>query len=206
MLPLSDVCQPATAAGAKPAVVPLPAARDEGWMDWSGRWGMDGALGTRLALRLGLKRTPPILRRLNFGAGESPPSPALQKSWRPGRFARSGTRRKWTAVALRRLAHSIGNLTWPSATPRVNVEVSGAGRYTIETQPAGRFLRRIVLVSVAFDEVAADGTRRALAMHSVETSKPAETFAIPHDGELRWRAAGYNFLRQRGEPIEPPAQ
>jgi hypothetical protein len=208
MLPLSDICQPQTTVGVKPAVVPFPfAAAEEDWMHWAGRWGMDGALGTRVALGLGLKRTPRLLRRLNFGAGESPPSPGLQKSWpSPEAFARSGTRRKWTAVAVRRLAHLIGKLTWPSASPKVSVEGTGEGRYTVEARPAGRFLRRIVLVSVAFDEVATDGTRRALAMYSVETEKPPKTFDIPHQGELVWCAAGYNRLRQRGEPVRPPAQ
>jgi hypothetical protein len=208
MLPLSDICQPETAEGVVPAVLPFPlVAGDEDWTHWAGRWGMDGAFGTRVALRMGLKRTPRLLRHLNFGAGESPPSPALQKSWpSPEAFARSGTRRKWTAVAVRRLAHRIGERTWPSAPPKVTVERIGDGRYTVEARPAGRFLRRIALVSVAFDEVATDGTRRALAMYSVETGKPPRTLDIPHDGELVWHAAGYNRLRQRGEPVGPAAQ
>jgi hypothetical protein len=203
MLPLSDICQPAEDGGVKPDVVPFPLAGDgKDWADWSGRWGMDGAAGTRVALRLGLKNTPSILRRLNFGAGESPPSPVLQNSWpSPEAFAKSGKRRKRFTVALRQLAHSLGERTWPREAPVVSIERIAEGRYAIEAKPAGRFLRRIARVSVAFDEVTGGGNLRALAMYSVRTRDPAKAFKVPHGGELIWRAAGYNFLRQRGEPV-----
>ena len=206
MLPLSDTCQPVAAGGVKPAVVPFPLAEDDGdWAHWSGRWGMDGAEGTRVALRLGLKNTPPILRRLNFGAGESPPSPGLQSSWpSPEAFAGSGARRKRFTVALRQLAHFIGRLTWPREAPVVSVERIDEGRYAIEARPAGRLLRRIARVSVALDEQTAGGNLRPLAMYSVRTRDPAEVFKVAHGGELAWRAAGYNFLRQRGEPVKQP--
>jgi hypothetical protein len=205
MLPLSDTCQPAEDEGAKPEIVLLPLDENEkDWAHWSGRWGMDGAEGTRIALRLGLEHTPPILRRLNFGAGESPPSPALQSSWpSPKEFAGSGKGPKKIAVAVRRLAHFVGRLTWPRAVPVVSVERTDDGRYAIEAEPVGRFPRRIVLVSVAFEEVAADGSVRALAMYSVKTRDGARLVDIPHEGKLLWRAAGYNFLRQRGNPILP---
>jgi hypothetical protein len=205
MLPLSDTCQPVEADGVKPDIVLFPLAEDDkDWAHWSGRWGMDGAEGTRVALRLGLKNTPPILRRLNFGAGESPPSPGLQNSWpSPEAFAGSGTRRKRFTVALRQFAHFLGRLTWPREAPVVSIERINKGRYAIEAKPAGRLLRRIARVSVAFDEVTADENLRALAMYSVRTRDPAEVFKVPHEGELIWRAAGYNVLRQRGNPVDP---
>ncbi len=212
MVPLSDVCDPAGAPGAKPSVKPLPVAPDKrDWVHWSGRWGMDRGPGTRLALRLGLKRTPWPLTRLNkVGAGESPPSPGHQgTSWRfPQAFGLNGTRRKWTTVAIQRLAHLIGHATWPKQTPRVRVtpiadaDQGTAPAYMIEAEPAGRFLRRVTLVSVAFWEERPDGSRRSLAMDSVRPGEPHDSFEIEHEGELAWRAAGYNFLRQRGEPVQ----
>jgi hypothetical protein len=209
MIPLSDVCQPIGAAGAKPTVLRLPtAAEDEDWVHWSGRWGMDRGFGTRVALRLRLTRTPSILRRVNIGAGESPPSPAHQKgSWpSPKTFAANGTVRKWTAVALRRFTHFLGRLTWPRTPPTVTIEGASEGRYTIEATATGYLARRVTLVSVAFDDLAPDGTRRALAMHSVRAGRRSKPFDIPHAGELVWRAAGYNRLRQRGEPIDGQPQ
>jgi hypothetical protein len=205
MIPLSDVCNPAGAPGAKPSVELLPVAPDKlDWAHWPGRWGMDRGPGTRLALRLHWKRTPWPLTRLNkVGAGESPPSPSHQgASWRlPGTFALNGTRRKWTTVAVQRLAHLIGNLTWPKLAPRVTVTPAGPGKYTVETEAAGRFLRRVTLVSVAFWEEHPGGTRRALAMHSVPPGRHEVTLETAAGDKLAWRAAGYNFLRQRGEPV-----
>lgn len=213
MVPLSDVCEPAGAARAKPTIVPLPIAADKrDWAHWSGRWGMDRGPGTRLALRLHLKRTPWPLTRLNkVGAGESPPSPAHQgTSWRlPQAFALAGRRRKWTTVAIQRFAHLLGRLTWPREAPKVEVSAAGEAAsvpaYVIDVRAAGRFPRRVSLVSVAFWEEGADGPRRALAMYSLKPGRhgPIE---IPHEGKLSWSAAGYNFLRQRGEPISGLAQ
>ena len=203
MLPLSDTCQPVEADGVKPAIVLFPLAEDDRRLGALVRTLGHGRCGGHArGVALGLKNTPPILRRLNFGAGESPPSPGLQSSWpSPQAFAGSGTRRKRFTVALRQLAHFLGRLTWPREAPEVSVERIDEGRYAIEARPAGRFLRRIARVSVAFDEVTADGSLRALAMYSVRTRDPAEVFKVPHEGELIWRAAGYNFLRQRGEPV-----
>jgi hypothetical protein len=203
MLPLSDTCQPTETVGTKPTVVPLPLAADgRDWSHWAGRWGMDGAAGTRIALRLKLPYTPPILRRLNFGAGESPPSPGQQSSWpSPKAFAESRAGAMGVTVALRRLAHFVGRLTWPREAPAVTVKRASDGRYTIEVKATGHLARRLTLVSIAFDEVAPSGARRALAMHSIKVRGPAKSLDIPHEGELVWHAAGYNFLRQRGEPV-----
>jgi hypothetical protein len=206
-IPLSDVCDPDGAPGMKPSVKLLPIAADKrDWAHWSGRWGMDRGPGTRLALRLGWKRTPWPLTRLNkVGAGESPPSPGHQgASWRfPQTFALNGTRRKWTTVAVQRLAHLIGQLTWPKLAPRVTVTPSGpGGKYTIDAKAAGRFLRRVTLVSVAFWEESPDGRRRALAMHSAPPGRHEVSLELSPGGKLVWRAAGYNFLRQRGDPVD----
>jgi hypothetical protein len=213
MLPLSDVSVPEPGdPGLTPEVVPLPLDDTQlDWAHWHGRWGMDHGVGTWLALRLRLKRTPAYMRRLNnVGAGESPPSPGRQgASWsQPSTFELRGTQRRWTNVALQRLAHLIGEATWPQTPPQVTVTQVGPGHYTIEAKPSGRLARRVRRVSVAFWEERPNGERRSLAMHSVLTGKPAKTLKIEPEGPLRWRAAGYNRLRQRGEPIGPdePAQ
>jgi hypothetical protein len=207
MLPLSDVSvQDPGDPGLTPDVVPLPVEETQlDWAHWHGRWGMDRGVGTWLALVLGLRRTPSYLRRLNkVGAGESPPSPGRQgASWsQPSSFELRGTQRRWTNVAIQRLAHFIGKATWPRATPEVLVTRAAPGSYSIAAKPAGRLARRVRLVSVAFWEERPDGSRRGLAMHSVPVGKPAGPFEIEHGGRLRWRAAGYNRLRQRGEPTE----
>ena len=208
MLPLSDVSVPEPGdSGLTPEVVPLPVDDTQlDWAHWHGRWGMDHGVGTWLALRLRMKRTPAYMRRLNkVGAGESPPSPGRQgASWsQPSSFELRGTQRRWTNVALQRLAHLIGEATWPQTPPEVTVTEAGPSTYTIEAEPAGRLARRVRRVSVAFWEERPGGERRSLAMHSVLTGKPAKTVEIEHEGPLRWRAAGYNRLRQRGEPIFP---
>jgi hypothetical protein len=144
-------------------------------------------------------------------AGDSPKSPAHQAtSWRfPKAFAAKGTGRKLTAVALQRLVHLLGYATWPKASPRVEVrpstKESPATAYVIEVGTAGHFLRRVAFVSIAFFEQRPDGTRRGLGLQTVRPGQ-AETFEVTHEDKLEWRAAGYNVLRQRGEPIEPPAQ
>ncbi len=216
IIPLSDVCVPAAGApGATPNVVLLPVeANKQDWAHWEGRWGMDRGPGTWLALKLHFKRTPFLLRRMNkVGAGESPVSPGHQGlSWSsPGGFAAGGTGLRFSAKLLQRLAHLIGHLTWPHASPQVKVTPTAPGgnspnpRYTVEAVAAGRGPRRVSLVAVAFWEQRPNGTRRALALHTVRPGH-RETFEIEHEGELTWRAAGYNVLRQRGEPIEPPPQ
>jgi hypothetical protein len=211
IIPLSDVCQPAGAAGATPRVVLLPIeASKKDWAHWAGRWGMDRGAGTWLALQLRFKRTPSPFKRLNkVGAGESPPSPAHQgQSWRsPRAFAARGTGRRATTTLVQRFAHFLGHTTWPQQTPRVTVTPAERAEadppiYTIEAEAAGRFLRRVTLVAVAFWEERPDGSRRALAMHSVRPGRPHGPLEIPHEGKLAWRAAGYNFLRQRGEPVQ----
>ena len=205
---LSDICDPAGDRGAKPAVTLLPLAADKrDWVHWSGRWGLDRGGGTRLAIGLHLKPTPWPLTMLNK-AGDSPASPGHQgTSWRfPKAFAVGGAVRKRTTVALQRLVHLVGYATWPKASPRVEVRPSSDGEegpataYVVEAGTAGHFLRRVAFVSVAFFEQRPDGTRRGLGLHTVRPGQ-AETFEIPHEGELVWHAAGYNFLRQRGEPV-----
>ena len=208
---LSDICDPAGNPGAKPTVTLLPIAPDKrDWVHWPGRWGLDRGGGTRLAVRLHLKPTPWPLTILNK-AGDSPASPAHQgTSWRfPKAFALKGTRRKLTTVVLQRLAHLVGYATWPEASPRVEVRPSTDGEarrvptYVIEAGTAGSFLRRVAFVSVAFWEARPDGSRRALAMHSIPAGSTSKPIELSHEGRLEWRAAGYNVLRQRGEPVGP---
>lgn len=208
MLPLSDISVPDPGApGLTPKVVLLPVDHMQlDWAHWHGRWGMDHGVGTWLALQLRMKRTPSYMRWLNgAGAGESPPSPGRQgASWsQPTSFELRGTQRRWTNVAVQRLAHFIGRATWPRTPPKVAVTKVAPGSYSIEAKPAGHLARRVTMVSVAFWEERPGGERRSLAMYSVRAGRPAETFQIPHEGPLRWRAAGYNRLRQRGEPIGP---
>ena len=214
MIPLSDVCEPTSEATARPAVALLPlAAAKPDWPSWKGRWGLDRGPGTLLALWLHLKRTPWPLTRLNkVGAGESPPSPGQQgQSWRrPHAFAMRGTARRHTTTLVQRLAHFLGHATWPKQPPRVRVAPVAPERpatapraYVVEAEAAGRFLRRVSLVAVAFWEERAGGARRALALRTVHPGQKA-TFEIEHEGELVWRAAGYNVLRQRGNPVQPP--
>jgi len=213
IIPLSDVCEPAGAPGTRPQVelLPLEPSKHD-WAHWSGRWGVDRGPGTWLALQLRWNHTPWLLKWLNkVGAGESPPSPAHQgTSWRsPSAFAALGTGRQNTTGALQRLAHFVGNLTWPESDPRVSVtpiaagQASAATSYAIEVGTAGHFLRRVSFVSVAFWEERPDGDRRALTMYSVRTGTTA-TVEVEHEGKLEWRAAGYNRLRQRGEPFSGP--
>jgi hypothetical protein len=206
-LPLSDVCQP-TAPGGQPRVELLPIAEDKrDWVHWPGRWGLDRGGGTRFADRFHLPWVIWPLTRLNK-SGDSPPGPAHQgTSWRfPKLFASTGAARK-SISSLQQLAHLIGNLTWPESDPEVSVAAGavgdgGAPTYAIEVGTAGHFLRRVSFVSVAFWEERADGSRRALAMYSVDAGATT-TVEVPHEGRLAWRAAGYNLLRQRGEPILP---
>lgn len=207
---LSDVCEPGGERGAKPALTLLPIAPDKrDWAHWAGRWGLDRGGGTRLAISWHLKPTPWPLTKLNK-AGDSPKSPAHQgKSWRSPRvFAGEGTARKWSTVQLQRLAHLVGYATWPKASPRVEVrpsaERNGAPTrtYAIEVGSAGHFLRRVSFVSVAFFEQRSHGTRRGLGLQKALPGQ-TEIVEIAHEGELVWRAAGYNVLRQRGRPILP---
>ncbi|HEU4945341.1 MAG TPA: hypothetical protein VFT10_09295 [Solirubrobacterales bacterium] len=208
-LPLSDVCTPMS-PGTVPNVMPIPVSPTKvDWAHWHGRWGVDRGAGTWLALRLRLKRTPSWLRWLNkVGAGESPPSPGRQgASWsQPRIFELRGTQRRWTNVAGRRLVHFLGRLTWPRKAPEIVVAEVAPNSFTIQAQPVGHFARRVSRISVSFVEERPDGGLRALAMHSVRTGAVAGPFEIVHEGPVRWRAAGYNRLRQRGEPILPAAQ
>jgi hypothetical protein len=207
---LSDVCDPAGGRGAKPAVTLLPIAPDKrDWVHWSGRWGLDRGGGTRLAISWHLKPTPWPLTKLNK-AGDSPKGPGHQgTSWRfPKMFAGKGTVRKRSTVQLQRLAHLVGYATWPNASPRVEVRAATEGNggpttaYVVEAGTAGHFLRRVAFVSIAFFEQRPDGTRRGLGLRKVLPGQ-VETFEVPHRGKLLWRAAGYNVLRQRGNPVEP---
>jgi hypothetical protein len=209
MLPLSDVCTPAPEdPGLAPEIALLDVEADErAWASWHGRWGMDRGTGTRIALRMRLRRTPAYLRRLKTGAGESPPSPARQgASWSsPWTFQTRGTQRKWTNVAVQRLAHLIGEASWPKTQPQVTVSRAAAGLYAVEARATGRGLRRVTMVSVSFEEAGPEDRRRGLAMYSVPADGRRHELEVRVEDEeaLRWRAAGYNRLRQRGEPIGP---
>ena len=204
-LPLSDVCDPDLPA-AVPSIGLLPQGAAD-WTFWHGRWGMDRGIGTLIALFFHRERTPPFLKKFKVGAGESPSSPGRQgKSWNsPADFQADGAGLgRSSTLRLQRLGHFIGRFTWPRQMPSVRVEQVGPDRFTIHAKPAGNLLRRVSLVSVAFEQVGEDGRHAGLAMYSARTGHPTGPFEIPHAGKVRWRAAGYNFLRQRGEPA--PAQ
>jgi hypothetical protein len=201
-LPLSDICDPdEDDGGVVPAVTLFPTDLDPDWTLWSGRWGMNPGTGVWLAKLLRLRRTPSLMSRLKVGAGESPASPGRQgSSWEyPGRFELRG---KFSATSrIQRLAHFIGKLTWPRLLPAVRVERVASETYAITAKPAGYFARRVTMVAVAFEDRLPDGTRRGVELHSVRTGQPSGPWKIPAEGELYWRAAGYNRLRQRSEPM-----
>jgi hypothetical protein len=206
-LPLSDVCTPMS-PGAAPDVTTIPVSPAKiDWAHWHGRWGVDRGAGTWLSLQLRLRRTPSWLRWLNkVGAGESPPSPGRQgASWsQPRIFELRGTQRRWTNVAGRRLVHFLGRLTWPRQAPKVVVTEASPNLFAIEARPTGHLARRVSFVSISFAEERPGGGLRALAMYSVPAGRAAKRFEIFHEGPVRWRAAGYNRLRQRGEPFSGP--
>jgi hypothetical protein len=207
-LPVSDVCTPMS-PGVAPDVMLLPVSPTKvDWVHWHGRWGFDRGAGTWLALRLRRKRTPSLLRWLNkrIGAGESPPSPGRQgASWsQPKLFELRGTQRRWTSIAARRAVHFLGHLTWPNRDPEVIVTETAPNSFRIEAKRAGLLLRSVSFVSISFVEARPDGKLRALAMHSVPVEGNSGPFEISHDGPVYWRAAGYNRLRQRGNPFAGP--
>jgi hypothetical protein len=201
-LPIADICD----AGRRPprelVVEPMPAA---GWPYWRGRWGTDKGVGTWLAIALHRPRTPVYLRWLNrLGAGDSPPSPRWQHiSWSaPLTFQTQGAAHRFTRVAWRGFLQRVGHLSAPRRSPEIRVVRAGATSVSISARARGHILRRAVRVSVALEDAA---TTRLLAMHTVAADGRRRDFDLVSAGAIRWRAAGYNRLRQRGPVSEPAA-
>ena len=199
-LPLADECDALGPPAEELRVEPFPADRQ--WWTWRGRWGMDRGPGSWLATRLHLPRTPWFLRWLNgIGAGDSPASPRWQHaSWgAPARWQATGAAHRVTRVALRELLHRLGRMTWPRNPPAVEVNRVEPRAVSIRAQPAGRGPRRIFRVSFVFQDAAGG---RPLGTHTVRADGRSHSVALGHGGELGWRAAGYNRLRQRGNTGE----
>jgi hypothetical protein len=194
--PLSDECDGAQRPAAELDVTEMP---QSGWSEWRGRWGMDRGPGTWLATRLRLHRTPPWLRWLNsLGAGDSPASPRWQhSSWgSPLAFQLRGSARKFTSVVLRQLLHFVGKLTWPRATPAIEVTRDGAGHVTATARRSGWGPRGVRHVAVKFEGTE---TGRPLGVHTVRTDGKPHRVALPATAAAAWQATGYNWLRQRGD-------
>ena len=202
-LPIADECDAARRPEKELVVEPIPAA---GWPYWHGRWGVDKGVGTWLAIALHRPRTPLYLRPLNrLGAGDSPPGPRWQHiSWStPLTFQAQGSAHRFTRVAWRGFLHRVGRLTAPRHAPDVHVEREQARRVSVHASARGRLLRRTARVTVALEDAA---TGRVLGVHAVAADGRARGFDLANAGPaVRWRAAGYNRLRQRGAVSEPAA-
>jgi uncharacterized protein (DUF983 family) len=185
-----------------PKVLLLPAEGPEHWDRWPGRWGMDRGAGTWLALHLRMKKVPFFLKPLNhLGAGDSPVSPARQgASWkRPWNFQKGGTGRRWLFGIPGWIFHLIGRASWPRADSDVSVYRISDEVFSITAKPSGHLLRRIERVMVRFHE---QETGKPIAIHTVPTGRTTGRLDQSVHGEIVWRAAGYNWLRQRGKLTE----
>jgi hypothetical protein len=201
-LPIADVSDAGRPPGKELVVEPIPGG---GWPYWRGRWGTDKGLGTWLAIALHWPRTPVYLRWLNrLGAGDSPPSPRWQHiSWTaPLTFQTQGAAHRFTRVAWRGLLRWGGRLTAPRRAPVVQVERDGQRATSIRATARGWGLRRTTRVAVALEDAA---TGRVLAVHTIRAGRPKRTFELASTGQIRWRASGYNPLRQRGDVSDPVA-
>ena len=201
-LPIADECGDSEEAQTPtmPLKVELMPTEDQPhWERWQGRWGMDRGAGTWLSLRLHLKSVPFFLRPLNhLGAGDSPASPGRQSgSWRsPFLFQKAGAGRRGLWGIPSWIAHLLGRATWPRKTPKVSVYRINDEVFSITAKPSGRLLRRVDRVMLQFEE---HGTGRPLAVHTVRTGRTTGRLEHSVPGQIAWRAAGYNWLRQRGK-------
>src|SRR4051812_23554722 len=199
--PLADECDGARAPQAPPQIVELPDAEGS-WPAWGGEWGFDEGAGSWLERRLHFRLPAKLKGFLNHrvGAGDSPASPAVQlRSWDAAACYAAG-RRQRALTPLARLAHFLGRLTWPRAPLGLNVERTADGDAEIRAAPSGLFLRRIRRISVMFENRA---SACPLGMVTVRMDDPNATFDVGSGADVVWRAAGYNWLRQRGGVIGP---
>jgi hypothetical protein len=151
-----------------------------GWPRWQGRWGANP--GTRFPLGLGT-------------AGDSPRGPGEQSRWsQPGVSLTVGRVRRFTAVVGLRFLRLLGKATYPRAAPAVSVK-RGVSGSTVTVGRSGRLLRSLALVSV----VVCDRDGRGLATFTYPTDGVVHPVDLPPDA-VSWQAAGYNLLRQRGNP------
>jgi len=139
-----------------------------------------------------------------LGAGDSPPSPRWQHiSWSaPLTFQTQGAAHRFTRVAWRGFLHRAGWLTAPAHAPEVHVARAGPTSVSITARAHGHLLRRAVRATVVLEDAA---TTRVLAVHTVAADGRRSDFDLVSAGAIRWRAAGYNRLRQRGPVSEPAA-
>ena len=195
MLPLSDVCDGRQRPEGELVVLQMPV---DGWPLWRGRWGVDRGPGTRVTHWLHLSRTPALLRLANryLKAGDSPSSPGWQGNWpSPARTHASGLARK--RRPLRSFAHWLGKHTWPKQAPRMELERVSQNVVSVVAHAQGRRSRRVRRVVLLLHEAA---TGMPVAQRSVDADGRKHTIEVPaSDVPLAWRAAGYNWLRQRGE-------
>ena len=200
--PLSDECDAKRAPSSSPEVLLIPPGPDEAWPHWPGRWGMDRGPGTRLWLFARGHLLSVIVRFLNHRvqAGDSPASPACQEtSWSARSCYRRGLVHHHVGGPLRALAHFLGRSTWPRVAPAVWSE-SDAGGLRVSMRPVGLGLRRVSRVAIAFEE---PETLQPLATATLDAHRRSALVELPAAGAVRWRAAGYNSLRQRGEVSGP---
>jgi hypothetical protein len=198
--PLADDCDAQQRPQEPPKVVLISDLKSgSGWTRWKGHWGTDEGPGTDLAWAWGLHRTPAPLRWLNrrLAAGDSPVSPGWQGvSWSyPRAWALRGRQRRATNVVLRGALHFLGRLTWPRAEPQITVKRRKKGMLSVSVEPSGHGPRRIVRIALAVENAESD---RALATVAIALGGGEVQLAIPEDTAIRWSAAGYNALRQRG--------
>ena len=77
---------------------------------------------------------------------------------------------------------------------------AGPTSVSIRASGRGHLLRRAVRATVVLEDAA---TTRVLAVHTVAADGRRRAFDLVSAGAIRWRAAGYNRLRQRG-PVSAP--
>lgn len=202
-LPLADECDGKCAPQEPPQVEPMPNPADVVWPAWSGRWGMDRGPGTRLQLLTRLPFPHAFIRFLNhrIPAGDSPASPACQPgSWKAASCYSHGLRHLASGAGLRDVVHSLGKLTWPRSAPRVSVEDAGEGSVSVRVRPSGLGPRRVSRVAVMFED---EASGHPLSICTVHVWRANASIELPPHGRVIWRAAGYNWLRQRGNVIGP---
>ena len=171
------------------------------WANRPARWGLDRGPGTWLWWRLGGHSTPGLLRWLDrsLPLGDSPVSPGWQgDSWdRPESFYRRGLWRRHSRRWFWRAIHFVGRATWPRAAPEVTVSWVAPSTLSVRSHPTGGWPRRISRVMVSFEEVE---TGRPVGMRTVVAGQTPPRVHVPAT-RVRWRAAGYNWLRQRGHVL-----
>ena len=200
--PVADECDAGRQPVAPPKVVPLPVDEpDKDWRYWEGQWGMNRGIGTWISLHLGIGLPRGPLRWLNSkGIGDSPASPGKQGiSWDNPRLFQGTGRVRVISMKARRGVHWLGKRTWPRGEPDVTVYRISDNAYSFTARPTGWFFQRITRVMVAFED---EETGKALGFHVLPVGRSIGRLEQAGSGQIAWRAAGYNFLCQRGNVTE----